>query len=432
MKLVACSPFSSDPTLRNVINGIVAGPDVNVHDFETVGNKIIENMIGNSAFTFSFKRKDRAKTLGDSSAVKIAPDRTIDPALLFQRFLVVSRSGDLSLEKVLSYELSTFPPALFETRSILRKADKPQLAQAIQDHVTNLSSEAVMSSTPKTDRYVLDGGSLLHRLPWKKGESYGTIASSYTDFTVRHYGLATVVFDGYGEGPSIKDNTHQRRGQNTHPVVNFTADMEFSGKKEDFLSRDKNKEGMITLISTELTKRGCRVIQASGDADVDIVKATVDCSQVCSTTLVGEDTYLLILLLYYAGTENKVIYFRSDTKQSKENKVYNINLLKQVLGDDLCNELLFIHAYTGCDSTSRIFGIGKKSAFHKLVRGDPIIKSCASAFICPNKTNDDISELGKELMVDLFGGKSTDTLVNIAASHHFHQESGMCKSICHT
>ena len=110
--------------------------------------------------------------------------------------------------------------------------------------------------------------------------------------------IQTVVFDGYGEGPSIKDNTHQRRGQNTHPVVNFTADMEFSGKKEDFLSRDKNKEGMITLISTELTKRGCRVIQASGDADVDIVKATVDCSQVCSTTLVGEDTDLLILLLY--------------------------------------------------------------------------------------------------------------------------------------
>jgi len=38
-KLAACSPFTSDPTLRNIINGIVAGPDVNVHDFESVGNK---------------------------------------------------------------------------------------------------------------------------------------------------------------------------------------------------------------------------------------------------------------------------------------------------------------------------------------------------------------------------------------------------------
>ena len=92
MKLASsCSPFTFDPTLRNIINGIVAGPAVNVHDFESVGNKIIEDMIGKSAFTYKFKRKDRAQTLGNISAVKIAPDRTIDPALLFQRFLVVSR-----------------------------------------------------------------------------------------------------------------------------------------------------------------------------------------------------------------------------------------------------------------------------------------------------------------------------------------------------
>ena len=88
-KITACSPFTSDTTLRNIVNGIVAGPDVNVHAFESVGNKIIEDIIGKSAFTFKFKRKDRAKTLGNISSVKIAPDRTIDPALLFQRFLVV-------------------------------------------------------------------------------------------------------------------------------------------------------------------------------------------------------------------------------------------------------------------------------------------------------------------------------------------------------
>ena len=178
----------------------MAGPDVNVHDFESVGNKIIEDIIGKSAFTYKFKRKDRAQTLGNISAVKIAPDRTIDPTLLFQRFLVVSRSGDLSLEEVLMYELSPYPPAIFETRNILRTADKPQLAQAIRDHAADLSSETVMNSIHKTYCYVLDGGSLLHRLPWKKGDSYNAIAESYADFTVRHYGQATVVFDG---------NTHQ-------------------------------------------------------------------------------------------------------------------------------------------------------------------------------------------------------------------------------
>ncbi|XP_068214528.1 uncharacterized protein [Palaemon carinicauda] len=117
-KIAACLPFTSDTTLRNIVNGIVAEPDVNIHAFESVGNKIIEDMIVKPAFTYKFKQKDRAQTLGNISAVKIAPDHTIDPALLFQRLLVVSRS-DLSLEEVLTYELSPYPPALFETRNIL-------------------------------------------------------------------------------------------------------------------------------------------------------------------------------------------------------------------------------------------------------------------------------------------------------------------------
>ena len=89
-------------------------------------------------------------------------------------------------------------------RNILRKTAKPQLAQTIRDHATDLSSEAVINFVPETDCYVL------HRFPWKTGDSYGAIAESYADFTVRHYGQATVVFDGYSEGPSVKDNTHQR------------------------------------------------------------------------------------------------------------------------------------------------------------------------------------------------------------------------------
>ena len=200
---------------------------MNVPDFESIGNKIIEDIIGKSAFTYfttyTFKREERARTLGNNSALKIAPDRTIAPTLLFQRFRLVSRLGDLSLEAVLTYELSPYPPALFETRNSLRKAYTPQLAQAIRDHVANLSSKAVMNSIPETDYYVLDGGALIHRSPWKKSDSYKTIAVS---ITVRHYGQARVVFDGYGEGPSIKDNTHQRRGKHLHPTVSFTAETE--------------------------------------------------------------------------------------------------------------------------------------------------------------------------------------------------------------
>ena len=126
----------------------------------------------------SFKRKDRAKTLGHSSSVPIAPDRTIDPALLFQRFIVVSQTGDLSIQEVMKHELSQYPPALFEARHIFREADKPQIATSITEHascvhITSGEYEVVKESAPKTDHYVLDGGSLLRRVPWKAGDRYG-------------------------------------------------------------------------------------------------------------------------------------------------------------------------------------------------------------------------------------------------------------------
>jgi len=79
----------------------------------------------------------------------------------------------------------------------------------------------------------------------------------------------------------------------------------------------------------------------------------------------------------------------------------------------VCNELLFVHAYSGCDSTSRIYGIRKKSAFRKLVKSDPVMKSCASGFILQNKSQEDISDFSKDMMVDLFGGKSNDTLSSL-------------------
>ena len=72
------------------------------------------------------------------------------------------------------------------------------------------------------------------------------------------------------------------------------------------------------------------------------------------------------------------------------------------------------HLPTQADSTSSIFGIGKKSAFQKLVKSDPVMKFGASAFILQNKSQDDISDLGKDLIFDVFSGKSkNDTLSSL-------------------
>ena len=58
--------------LRNIVNGIVTKDEVNVHQYESVV-KVLVRMIGQPVFCFSFKRKDKAKTLVNSCAVRVGP-----------------------------------------------------------------------------------------------------------------------------------------------------------------------------------------------------------------------------------------------------------------------------------------------------------------------------------------------------------------------
>jgi len=105
------------------------------------------------------------------------------------------------------------------------------------------------------------------------------------------------------------------------------------------------------------------------------------------------------------------LYFKSDrTKPDGSFKVYDINRLKDILGHYLCSQLLFINAMSNCDTTSKIFCVGKKSAFQKLVKGDPVLQSCANAFTIPNQTTQTIEDLGCQVMSFLFGGKHADSV----------------------
>ena len=56
---------------------------------------------------------------------------------------------------------------------------------------------------------------------------------------------------GCEEMPTIKDDTHQRRGHSIH-VVSFSAETDFQSKKEELLSRDKTKQRVIPMISDAL------------------------------------------------------------------------------------------------------------------------------------------------------------------------------------
>ena len=179
---------------------------MNVDNAEQVGKNILLTMIGKNVLEYTFNRKSQAVTLGSETAVTIQGKAVQgDPQLLFQRLSIVTCIGDDAAE-AFRYELCSYPPALFESLWLLRQANKASLADAMWDIV----KESRPESAPKLD-VQLDGGALLQHLPWRRGDLFETICRMYVDYVMRKYSRATVVFDAYVDGPSIKDVTHKRR-----------------------------------------------------------------------------------------------------------------------------------------------------------------------------------------------------------------------------
>ena len=198
----------------------------------------------------------------------------------------------------------------------------------------------------------------------------------HASFKVDNYGMATVVFDGYTERPSTKDNVHQRQVTNK---IDISIATQFVGKK-DCLANNIHKQALIKLIANCMQQKGCHVIHAEGDADVDIAKAAITASSYSSTTLIGKDTELLRLLLYYyEELDSNDLYFRSD-KDRITPYAYNIRILKQLLGHEFSYNL-FGHAFSGSNTTSQIFGMGKKTIFHRVIKGNPLLRECSEIFL---------------------------------------------------
>ena len=83
--------------------------------------------------------------------------------------------------------------------------------------------------------------------------------------------------------------------------VKFQEDVALVIKKKVVLANKKNKQRFINILGQKLEGAGCTVHHAVGDADLLIVKKSVELSETTDTILVCEETDLLVLLLHYTG-----------------------------------------------------------------------------------------------------------------------------------
>ena len=165
----------------------------------------MSSMVGKNIHDHSFRKKDQVVALASKSAVRFSKGSIqVDPQLHFQRLTVVATGGRYdNPQTFFKFEMCSYPPALFDGSLLPRQVNKPALADAIWTITKNNQTGGSTGNV----HFDLDRGALLHCVPWPRGITYDGICSLNVQYVANRYGKATVVFDGYQNGPSTKDAT---------------------------------------------------------------------------------------------------------------------------------------------------------------------------------------------------------------------------------
>ena len=70
------------------------------------------------------------------------------------------------------------------------------------------------------------------------------------------------------------------------------------------------------MLSSKLEKAGSTAIHAKSDTDTLIVKSAVDSAQACPTVVIGDDTDLLVLLIYHVNQNSRDVFFQPQPKSN--------------------------------------------------------------------------------------------------------------------
>lgn len=395
------NPFVDEEGLRNIETGVSATSDVNAEKAREIGEGILASMNNRSVSDFSFKRKSQAITFHEKpTCLNFETENlSIDPQLLFQRFIVAADSIYEDKSEIFAYELASQPSSMFDSSGFMRSAPKSTLAEAIWN-LGDCNAELKQDAY----NYVIDGGSLIHKIPWKNGLTFGEICERYVN-SVKLFGTdsTVVVFDGYISGPDTKDAMHLRRTKGIFGTrVTFSETTPFRSKKETFLANGENKQNFIEMLSKIMNLHGIETKHASADADVLIAKTAIQSSIGKPTILLGEDTDLLVLLLYFLESESNELIFKPNHEKKTKSKLWDINKTKRILGNEVCKVLPVIHAVSGCDTTSKLHGVGKGATMKKFIESQ-VLKDLGGVFL-KESVKEDIINAGEQIISFLYGG----------------------------
>ena len=101
-------------------------------------------------------------------------------------------------------------------------------------------------------------------------------------------------------------------------------------------------------------------------------------------------------------------------------------MLQMLLGVEVNSSILFIHEFLGCDTTSSIHGLGKRTPL-KLMLADTLYQDQAQVFTNPRSTKSDIVAAGEAAFAILYKAPLWVSL-DLLRFQYFHQKVITSKS----
>lgn len=311
---------------------------------------------------------------------------------LFNRIICSNKTPE-EIKHCFKFELSPYPLSLFKDEN-LRKGTKSQLLQ-------ELDKIHIPENTPQTDTvYVIDGGFLLHKVSWQRPATYNEIFLQYVNYVIHNYNRnCVIVFDGYDqEALSTKESLQRCRSKGS-VEISIHVQASVITPQEVFLKNSHNKQQFIRILRTYFEDLGITVHQAPRDADFLITLTAVELSVSAKhVTVVSEDTDVMVLLIHHS--KNKNICMLRPGKAAKADKISKISDIQDKLGH-LTKQILFLHAISGCDTTSFLFNKSKNISLSLLQKDNDLCQN-VEVFLNNKAEKDDLFQSGLNYILKLY------------------------------
>ena len=223
----------------------------------------------------------------------------------------------------------------------------------------------------------------MNRIVWNVGEQFSSIFERLINFIHKNFGFSViVVFDGYRR---LGSKSFERIRRSSFVVPSFDAVVEednfLTVTRDSFLGNSRNKQQFIDKFIRRLRALGIPYYEAEEDADADIVRIAIYVANNThnSVVIVAEDIDILVLMVSLCPPDVDIFFYKmGPAVRINHPKIYSKNCLKPEFKN--CKDyLLFLHAFTGCDTTSAFYGKGKIK-FAKILCSRNDIQAAARIF----------------------------------------------------